>query len=134
MTIVALQPQLRPKWKIVDNVTVPDVDANGLQFMEPTTTYHQWCWPSDGTVSQISANTWFTVTRGWDDTVSDVAGELWLIGTNADASPKYLGYHTFDLGTDREFTILVPPGTKKYSVKLKPHKIPVYCTLEVKAK
>jgi hypothetical protein len=136
----------RPKWKLTDpadptSAWIPDIDAaTGLQVIKRVAyqTFHQLFWPGDSTVSSITANAWFTISKGWDNPTNPVSGTVFFIGTNADLSPKYLGAggsagQAFTLSQDREFTTDLPAGTKKISVRLDPHDHAVGWAIEAQA-
>lgn len=132
----------RPKWTLdeTSGAWLPVVDLEtGLQVVKRVAlqTFHQLFWPGDATVSSITANAWFTLSKGWDNPTNPVSGTVFFIGSNADGSPKYLGAgaagQTFTLNQDREFTTDLPVGTKKISVRLDPHDHAVGWAIEAQA-
>lgn len=136
--IVELQPKFfyQPQFaKDANGVWQPVIDStSGLQDVAviPQPTFHQLFWPGDKTVSAISAETWFTITKGWDDNLNPVSGHVWFIGTDSNG-PVYLGDNAFKIVQDWEWTVQLPTGCKKVSIQLDPHAHAVCATFEVKA-
>jgi hypothetical protein len=133
-----------PAWRHVDETDptsawMPNVDNNTgrqLTYRVALETFHQLFWPGDSTVSTITKQAWFTLSKGWNNTINPVTGNLWFVGTNADGSPKYLGSSAgaaFTLAQDREFTTPLPIGCKKISVRLDPHDHAVGWAIEAQA-
>lgn len=131
MAIGEFQPDLRPAWATSGPSgaePTPVLDSDGVQKMVPQPTHHQLPWPGDASVSLISATTWFSLSKGWDDSVS---GHVWFIGSSG-GSPAYLHDEDFTLAQDVRKGWQLPPGTDKVSVALNPHAHPVGWCFEVR--
>lgn len=132
-----------PKFtKDTNGVWQPVIDeATGRQAVDRVAlpTFHQLFWPADKTVSSISAQSWFTLSKGWDNTINPVTGHYWFIGSNLDGNgaplgpPKYLGDDSINMSQDWEWTASLPAGCKKISIQLDPHDHAIGWALEIKA-
>lgn len=131
MAVGEFQPDLRPAWS-TNTPPAPVLNADGSQQVIPQPTQHQLPWPGDTTVSAISAQTWFSLSKGWSD--ETISGRIWFIGENSDGTPNYLndGGQAFTLTQDVRMFWGLPNGTTKVSVQLNPHRHPVGWCFEVK--
>lgn len=131
MAVGEFQPDLRPAWT---NATPPAplLNPDGSQQTVPQTTHHQLPWPGDSTISQISAETWFSLSKGWSD--ETISGLIYFIGENPDGTPNYFNGsgQPFTLTKDVRMYWVLPTGTDKVSVSLDPHYHPVGWCFEVK--
>lgn len=136
-----LQPYVAPRWKQDSTgAWVPDLDDNGVQQMFAYPTYHDLPWPADSSVSGISAQTWFTLVKGWSDKLNPVSGILyfmgekdWVVGKPG-GSPTYLQTLNFTLGVNVRQTWELPKGTTNVGIELAPHYHAVGYCFEVRAK
>jgi len=105
-------PEFQPKF---DYEIVPN--ESRLKRI-PLATYHQIPWPCDDSVSLVVKDSWFNISKGWDDKLNPISGKIWFIG---EGSTKYLETFEFKLEGDVRLSRKPPEGTILISVYLEPH-------------